>query len=231
MNHSIDRLVLTNDGSHTLYNAHVGHHYHSIHGAFQETWRVYIELGLLYVGETKKEIKIFEMGFGTGFNCLFTLYESLKQNIKIDYTTIEAFPISRDEVHKLNYDHLLKESFGTHHTATLSQLHQADWHQKQAITEWFNLTKLSGQLESLPITEIGQGYDLIYYDAFAPNAQPELWTIEVFEKLHSIMADGGVLTTYSSKGDVRRNLIAAGFRVEKHAGPGRKREVLRAIRA
>ncbi|MFN8353817.1 MAG: tRNA (5-methylaminomethyl-2-thiouridine)(34)-methyltransferase MnmD [Spirosomataceae bacterium] len=216
----MSRLVLTADGSHTLWSEQTQQWYHSVHGAWQESQRVFIELGLQYVAKQHTDIQLFEMGFGTGFNALLSLVEAEKLGVNVHYTGVEAFPISTEEAQGLNYDQLLQ-------TQWLQTLHATPPAEIVRLTPLFTFQKFHTTLQAFSSTE---RYHLIYFDAFASNAQPELWSVEVFTQLADMLHPEGVLTTYSSKGDVRRNLQAAGFRVEKHPGPGRKREVIRAIK-
>ncbi|MCU0325485.1 MAG: tRNA (5-methylaminomethyl-2-thiouridine)(34)-methyltransferase MnmD [Spirosomaceae bacterium] len=212
--------IITQDGSHTLFSKKFNQIYHSTFGAIQESRRVFIELGLEYAIEHFSEIKVFEMGFGTGLNALMTAQVAQNRHIKIDYTTVEAYPIAIEIAQNLNYDGLINSN-------DLLKLHQQDWNIKDTINQYFTLQKIKGELEKTIFDT--NDFNLVYYDAFAPETQPELWTQEVFEKVATIMVQGGVLTTYCSKGYVQRNLKAAGFRVEKHAGPVGKREIIRAI--
>ncbi|MFC5412899.1 tRNA (5-methylaminomethyl-2-thiouridine)(34)-methyltransferase MnmD [Larkinella bovis] len=214
------RIVLTADGSSSVYNSDFDQHYHSIFGALQESQRVFIELGLQTAFERFSEITVFEMGFGTGLNALLTLLEAEKAQRPVSYTAVEAFPLPLDESRRLNFDQLLDSQF-------LPALHEAPWNERIAVSPVFDLFKYEGRLQDFR-TE--NRFNLVYFDAFAPEAQPELWTPEIFEQLAAMLHPGGLLTTYCSKGYVKRNLQAAGFRVEKHPGPARKREVLRAIK-
>ncbi|MGA0557184.1 tRNA (5-methylaminomethyl-2-thiouridine)(34)-methyltransferase MnmD [Larkinella sp. VNQ87] len=214
------RIVLTADGSSSVYNSEFGQHYHSIFGALQESQRVFIELGLEAAFERFGEISVFEMGFGTGLNALLTLREAEKTHHAVRYTAVEAYPLPLEEARQLNFDSLLE-------TEHLNALHEAPWNQTVPITRFFQLFKYEGRLQDFQTDE---RFHLVYFDAFAPEAQPELWTQAVFEQVADKMQPGGLLTTYCSKGYVRRNLQAAGFTVEKHPGPARKREVLRAIK-
>lgn len=202
-------LVITADGSHSVEIPEWKVFYHSMHGAIQESMHVFIEAGLKYWWNAHADVaecRVFEMGFGTGLNALLTL----KTGKKVVYETVEAFPLEQEITDSLN--------FGG------AELHSCAWNTVLAITPTFSLKKVQGNL--LDYTP-GQA-DVIYYDAFAPDAQPELWTEAIFEKLYSIMAPGGVLVTYCSKGSVRRALQAAGFVVEKLPGPKGKREMVRA---
>ncbi len=213
--------MLTADGSHSVYNQELGKHYHSIFGAVQESEWVYIDLGLeAALTRFTGELHIFEMGFGTGLNALLTARIALARARRINYTAVEAYPLTLEEARQLNYDQLLTTHF-------LPAMHESPWEQPVEIHPYFTLTKRSGTLQDLQLS--GQ-FHLIYYDAFAPTAQPELWTEAIFSKLAQDMPSGGLLTTYSSKSIVQRALRAAGFTVEKHPGPFRKREILRAVR-
>ncbi len=214
------RVVLTADGSSSVYNSEFDQHYHSIFGALQESQRVFIQLGLEAALERFTEISVFEMGFGTGLNALLTMLEAVKSERAVKYTAVEAFPIPLEEACQLNFDELLASHY-------LNALHEAPWNRPLAITPFFQLLKCEGRFQDFRTEE---RFNLVYYDAFAPEAQPELWTPEIFEHLATLMHPGGLLTTYCSKGYVKRNLQAAGFLVEKHPGPARKREVLRAVR-
>lgn len=217
------QLVVTADGSHTLLNQALNVHYHSIHGALQESLHIFIDLGLR---EAFKEYKpengsvlIFEMGFGTGLNALLTWLEAEKSQIPVHYVAVEAFPVAIQQHQLLNYGGVLN-------TAHFSQLFEASWGEKVQISPYFSLEKHHTTLQSF---QTSWRFDAVYYDAFAPSAQPELWTQDIFEKLAQWLKQGSNLTTYCSKGYVQRNLKAAGFEIQKHPGPGRKREVLKAI--
>lgn len=204
-------LQITADGSHTISIPDMQVTYHSMHGAVQESMHVFIEAGLRTL--THDNIRIFEMGFGTGLNALLTCQHADKA---IYYYSVEQFPLTPAETAGLNYD------------ATILQLlHSAPWNEDVAITPHFTLHKSH---HSLLEVATAQTFHMIYYDAFAPRAQPELWTQTVFERLYRWLEPGGILVTYCSKGDVRRAMMAAGFTVEKLAGPPGKREMLRAVR-
>ncbi len=212
-----NEIILTQDGSHTLFSKHFEQYYHSIFGALQESQRIFIELGLEYAFEHFEQISVFEMGFGMGLNAWLTQQMARQHQQKIDYTSIEAFPIEVSVAQMLNYN-----DSGNDFLA----LHEAEWNQEIVFDSFFHFKKIAISLENY---HSEKSYNVIYYDAFAPEVQPELWTQEVFEKLASMMPQGGVLTTYCSKSYVRRNLKAAGFEVKKHTGPLGKREVSRAI--
>jgi tRNA U34 5-methylaminomethyl-2-thiouridine-forming methyltransferase MnmC len=214
------RLVLTADGSHTVVNETLGIHYHSIFGSIQESERVFIELGFQEaMSRFPGELSVFEMGLGTGLNALMTARDARKHRRAVNYVAVEAFPLPVDQALELNYDGLL-------HTYWVADIHLTPWERPAEINEFLTLTKRQTTLEDF---ETKQRFHLVYFDAFSPDAQPELWTVEVFAKIGSLMVPGGILATYCSKSTVQHHLREAGFVVEKHRGPARKREVVRAI--
>lgn len=206
-------IKLTADGSTTVYSTCFDQHYHSIFGAEKESEVVFIDLGLRFASEKFEEIHLLEMGFGTGLNAFLTQEWAKSQRKIVNYTGLEAFPITEEMISEFNFD--------------AGPLHALPWEEKVKIHPQFNFTKHKTTLQDF---QSDSSFNLVYYDAFAPESQPELWTQEIFEKLYLLMLAGGVLTTYCSKGYVQRNLRAAGFLVEKHPGPPRKREILRAIK-
>lgn len=212
-------IVTTKDGSPTIKNDLTGDTYHSIHGAIQESQHVFIKHGLEYVIQTfaKEEINVLEVGLGTGLNALLTLQFAINSNSKINYVAIEAFPLEKNIYHQLNYGM---------DSDSLQQFHECEWGKAIQFSPTFSFTKHQSKIENieLPVTS----FDLVYYDAFAPNSQPEMWTPDIFNKLKSSMARPSILTTYCSKGEVRRTLKSVGFNVEKLPGPPGKREMLRA---
>lgn len=214
-------IIATADGSHTIAIPEMHVTYHSVHGAIKESRHVFLEAGLGNVQAQGKlpSIAVFEMGFGTGLNAFLTAIHAIENQLHIFYTAIESAPLSAEEISLLNYPVTLG------HEELFQQLHAAPWNEAVELHQFFTLEKLQTDLASFASS---RPFDLVYYDAFAPSAQPELWTKEVFEKLFSLLNANGVLVTYCSKGDVRRAMIAAGFSVEKLPGPPGKREMLRA---
>lgn len=213
-------LFVTEDGSPTLYVEAFDEHYHSIHGALQESNHVFIQAGLEFMASTQKNICLFEMGFGTGLNTLLTLDAANKLKINVDYHTIELYPIDIESIDKLKRFDLFN-----HHN--FLEIHQLETNCTKQITSNFSLTKYH---QSLLDFETDIKFDLIYYDAFAPSAQPELWTKNVFEKLYNMMSNNACLVTYCAKGDVKRNLKSVGFKLESLPGPKGKREMTRALK-
>jgi tRNA U34 5-methylaminomethyl-2-thiouridine-forming methyltransferase MnmC len=200
--------------------------YHSHHGAIQESFHVFIEAGLKFVPDTEKlpVIQIFEMGFGTGLNALLTLIEAEKIQQPVHYTAIELYPLQENEITSLNYCEQLKR---TDLEPVFQLLHRCEWEKDISIIPFFTFNKIKVSLIDFTTYQL---FNLIYYDSFAPAAQPEHWTTEVFKKLFSILLPGGRLVTYCSKSIVRRAMQAAGFVVTKIPGPYGKREMVRAIR-
>lgn len=214
-------LQQTADGSHTLFIPEMDEHYHSVNGAVQESRHVFIEAGLHHLA--KKEITVFEIGFGTGLNALLTLLDAEENNRVVNYYSIELYPLEPELVQALNYGKVVcpekKELFDA--------LHAAAWNETAGITDHFVLHKIQGDNNS---SELPGGIDLVYFDAFAPDKQPEMWNQDIFNRLYAHMADGGILTTYCAKGVVRRMMQEAGYSVERIPGPPGKREMLRAIK-
>lgn len=216
------QLKKTADGSDTLYNHEFKQYYHSIFGARQETHRVFIELGLQHAFSLFERVNLLEVGFGTGFNAWATALETTKIQRQVNYTGLEPYPVKIEAINTLKN---FSENDALQQVA-YEDLHSLSWDQQHVINEFFSFQKRKTTLQD-HIAE--KQYNLIYYDAFAPISQPELWTVETFRKVADLLINGGILTTYCAKGFVQRNLKAAGFKVEKHPGPPRKREVIRAI--
>jgi tRNA U34 5-methylaminomethyl-2-thiouridine-forming methyltransferase MnmC len=218
-------IISTEDGSSSLINLDLNETYHSIHGAIQESQHVFIESGLKYLLQHSqaKKTSILEIGFGTGLNALLTLLATKDLNIKVYYEGIEAFPLPMETVAQLNYPDLLKSE----ESKTIFDLiHQTDWDKAQIITPDFHLRK-----RNLKIQEAGlekEKFDLIYFDAFAPSKQPEMWERSILQKVTEAMKPQGIFITYSAKGQLKRDLVSLGLSVEKIAGPPGKREMIRA---
>jgi len=207
------------DGSPTLYSEDFDEPYHSMNGAYTESMHVFIQHGLQ--AHPVRNIRIFEMGFGTGLNALLSLDEILKSGRTAEYTGLELYPLQEHELNQIDFSPFVSREAA----ACFLPMHHAGWgsfipvHPSFLFRKWLgDLLETNGPFE----------FDLIYFDAFAPAVQPGLWSETVFEKLYRWLSPGGILTTYSAKGDVRRAMTAAGFRVERLAGPPGKREMLRA---
>lgn len=224
-------IIITADGSSTIFIPHWNESYHSRHGSVQEAYHVFIRNGLEeFSGATS--VNILEIGFGTGLNAFITLLESVKRNLRINYTGIEKYPVSITESQKLNYPEILNEWNPRFPVPDLEKyyfdLMNSGWEQESAIIPGFNLTKRQADFLDFDYPE--NLFDLVYFDAFGARVQPELWTEFLFEKLYRSMTPNGIFTTYSAKGSVKRALISVGFRVQKRPGPPGKREMLTAIK-
>lgn len=216
-------IILTKDGLKTIYLPEWIESYHSIHGAYQEAMYVFIDKGLNACAEDA--LSILEIGFGTGLNAILTLMEGQQKQLKIDYTSIEAYPISSEEMKALDYCSYPEISeFREYYL----KMQECNWEQSVPITSLFSLLKIQDKLATFKIEK--ESFDLIYFDAFGPRVQPEMWTLEVFQKMHQLLKKGGILVTYCAKGQVRRDMQAIGFQVERLPGPPRKREMLRATK-
>jgi len=217
-------LIITGDGSNTLFIPDLNEHYHSTFGAITESGVVFIDAGLKQVLRNLSEINLLEIGFGTGLNALLSFLEATGKTIH--YTTIEAFPLDQNIIDALNFsDFLTIENAGM----VFNSIHQAPWENEHSISDHFFITKINSKIEEVALPE--SHFDLVYFDAFGPEVQPELWTEEIFIKIGNSMKKGGILTTYSAKGQIRRNLKSAGFDVEKLPGPPGKRHITRATKA
>jgi tRNA U34 5-methylaminomethyl-2-thiouridine-forming methyltransferase MnmC len=220
------KIIMTKDGSASISIPEMNVTYHSVHGAIQESLHVFINAGLHYLinQPTRKTINIFEMGFGTGLNALLTLIEADKVKQPVHYTVIELHPLDQSEIKSLNYCEQSRQSV---YQASFEKLHSCEWEKDIVVNSSFTFHKTKADLLDFSTHQL---FNLIYYDAFAPIAQPELWTKNIFEKLYGLMSPGGTLVTYCSKGDVQRAMKAAGFKIEKLPGPIGKREMIRAGR-
>ncbi len=220
------QIITTKDGSHTLFSEQFNEIYHSRHGAIQESKHVFIEAGLNTVLNElpqQEPIKIFEVGFGTGLNALLTMLEAEKRDLKVSYTSIELYPVEIETIKALNYTDILGYQFcyGPYHS-----LHLVRWEEEHPVTPHFAFKKINASLLEYKLP--AEAYHLIYFDAFAPEHQPEMWSGTVFKKMHEALKPGGVLVTYCSKSIVQRAMKEAGFSLEKLPGPPGKREMLRA---
>lgn len=215
--------VLTDDGSPTLYLPALDEHYHSVRGAVAESMHVYIKTGLEACG--RETVDLFECGFGTGLNAFLTLLAAGQSRRHIHYTVVEAFPLDAAQAIGLAYPETIQPGS----RPLFEQLHRCEWEREVAITPCFTLHKIEADLTRHPLGD--ERYDVIYYDAFAPEKQPELWNAELLGRVARSLRRGGVLSTYCAKGEVRRRLQQAGLIVQRTPGPpGGKREILQARR-
>lgn len=215
-------LEQTADGSYTLYVPELDEHYHSVKGALTESQHIFIEMGLKH--SPTHEPRILEIGLGTGLNAFLTLLAAEEMQRKVHYTGIERYPLAEETLRQLDYPGII----GKKHEEDYYAIHQAPWEKETNLSPWFTLHKIEGDFTRHTFQK---GYDIIYFDAFAPEKQPEMWEQSLFNTLYNVLNKGGILTTYCAKGVVRRMLQTAGFTVERLPGPpGGKREILRATK-
>ncbi|MEA1885972.1 MAG: tRNA (5-methylaminomethyl-2-thiouridine)(34)-methyltransferase MnmD [Bacteroidota bacterium] len=215
------KIISTSDGSNTLYVPELDEYYHSTFGAVSESKHVFIESG--YKSISCKTVKIFEMGFGTGLNALLTLLESLNDKREVDYVSLEKYPLNEDVYKKLNYSTLLQDNESTY----FNLLHECPWEISCSITDNFRLLKIEKDLREI---KFDMAFDIVYYDAFAPDKQPEMWSYDILSLVSSLTKAGGIFVTYSAKGQLKRDLKKLGFLVENLEGPTGKREITRAVK-
>ncbi len=221
-------IQLTEDGSNTIAIPAMKVTYHSKHGAVQESMHVFIQSGLKYFSNNNnassdETIQIFEQGLGTGLNALLSLNEAIQTDQKIVYHTIEPYPITMEEAVQLNYGDKINKDLKEY----FYQIHTSEWDKEVVIHPLFSFKKINITQEQF---ETSRQFHVIYFDAFDPEAQPELWTEIIFKKMYDLLYPGGILVTYSSKGIVQRAMKAAGFTIQKLKGPPGKREIIRAIK-
>lgn len=219
------KLILTEDGSHSIFVPELNEHYHSTHGAVQESMHVFIEAGLKPMLQKKQKINILEVGLGTGLNAALSFLETEPKKVQINYIGIEAYPLSLSEGSQLNFHEIIG---GDKMRECIMKIHSSNRKYPFYLGENFILNYLEAKLEDVNFPN--DSFDLVYFDAFSPGVQPELWTKEVFQKLYNAMRFEGWLLTYSSKGEVRRTMEECGFEVEKLPGVGGKREMSRAFK-
>ncbi len=217
----IPEIIITEDGSHTIHVPELGEHYHSVHGAIQESEHIFIRSGLKTCNANP--LKILEAGFGTGLNAFLTAIEASIQKRRIIYTAIEKYPLTGSVTSKLNY----REFFPAEYASLFDMIHSVQWGRVEAISDYFTLNKIECDLSEFKTAE---KFDLIYFDAFGPDKQPEMWTDDIFRKISEMIVMDGILITYSAKGSVRRSLKGAGFDVALLPGPLGKRHIIRAVK-
>ena len=217
------QIINTSDGSHTIYLPEMKEQYHSLNGAITESNYVYIDNG--YNFHPCKIPKVFEVGFGTGLNCLLTALQAEKDKRPTFYISIEKYPLEKNVTSQLNFGQLISDE--AQHI--FEKIHDCKWNKVEPISKNFSLLKIKADLIHYNLTQI-EHCDVIYFDAFGPDKQPEMWTPLIFNKISSLTSAGGVLVTYSAKGDVRRALAASGFEMARLPGPPGKIHMLRGIK-
>ena len=220
------KIIRTEDNSHTLYHQELNETYHSFHGAIQESKHVFIAKGLEYFlsANSTHKAHIFEVGFGTGLNALLSYLYALNGKVELEYDTIEAYPLQKEVYEALNYPLELNDENAPH---IFKEIHKCEWGRKVTLDKFFHLMKIHGKLDEW--NDSGH-YDVIFYDAFAPSKQPEMWSKELMAKMFEALRPNGVLVTYCAKGQLKRDLKEVGFRVETLDGPPGKKEMVRALK-
>ena len=212
-------IITTADGSHSLYISSLDETYHSRHGALQESQYVFIQQGLEKIVSAGIVINVLEVGFGTGLNALLSAVYAQANQLEIHFHSLETFPLEA----ALMADYGDDITLGGHSVEVFRKLHDVAWNKMEHVTDFFHLKK---EEVSVQDAVLEQKYDIIFYDAFGPRAQPDMWTPEIFEKLYKCLDPGGMLVTYCAKGQVRRDMQSVGFRMERLPGPPGKREMM-----
>ena len=213
-----NRLVFTNDGSHSIFNPTINETYHSKHGAIVEAEHVFIKNGFSQIN--KSNFSILEVGLGTGLNALLTAQKAMQKSITINYQAIELFPVKKEHYEKLNFTDLIGIE-----SKQLINIHESEWGKKNKINNFFTLTKHHNSLEEF---NTNLKFNIIYFDAFSPEKQPHLWSEKVFKKMYYFLKNDGFLVTYCAKGEVKRTLKSVGFKIIVLDGPPGKRQMTRA---
>ncbi len=221
-----DRLSIldTSDGSNSISSEKYKATYHSIHGAIEESMHVFISAGLYYKFlHAHTSVKIFEMGFGTGLNAYLTSICSQKIGLEVEYHSLELHPIPAEIYQQLNFHSQIPDT----NQLDFLKLHESRWEVLNEINPTFKLKKIKANLEEI---DLEGGYDLIFYDAFAPSSQESLWEEPIHKKLYDALSQNGALVTYCAQGKFKRTLKKLGYKLDKLPGPGRKHEMTRAIK-
>lgn len=217
------QIINTLDGSHTIYLPEMDEQYHSVNGAITESNYVYIDKGYNFLN--RKNPTVFEIGFGTGLNCLLTALQAEKDKRSTLYISVEKYPLDNSITEQLNFGQLISNEA----QILYKKIHESRWNEVISLSQHFQLKKIKADLTNHNFDNI-EKCDLIYFDAFGPDKQPEMWTPDIFRRIHSITSHQGVLVTYSAKGEVRRQLSASGFEMERLPGPPGKNQMLRGIK-
>ncbi|MFC2089156.1 tRNA (5-methylaminomethyl-2-thiouridine)(34)-methyltransferase MnmD [Bacteroidota bacterium] len=212
------KMEVTADGSQTFFVPGLEEYYHSIHGAVTESLHIFIEAG--FNAFSGRSVKVLEFGFGSGLNALLTYRQAIINKREVFYHAIEKYPLTTDESKMLRLPDIMNDL-----QAVYQEIHNCSWEKQVPVNASFTLFKEKNDFRTI---QINQTFDIIYFDAFSPEVQPELWTGEMFKTIYELAAEQAILTTYSSKGTVKRNLRDAGFKVEKLPGPPGKIEFIRA---
>ena len=215
---------MTQDGSHSVIAHRFGVSYHSKYGAVLESMHVFIGAGLLRLMQPGGHLSVLEVGFGTGLNAFMTYLEGEKSQTAITYEAIEAFPLEPEFAFELNFPEILH---ATGQKQVFYDMHRLTWGESFPLGPRFKFKKIQERFEQYRPEST---FDVVFFDAFAPAAQPELWQTDVLAIFYRALRTGGILVTYCAKGEVKRRLRAIGFEVETLPGPPGKREMVRAVK-
>lgn len=216
----------TADGSHTIYIPGMDECYHSTHGAIRESLHVFIDAGIRYFldNHSRQGLRIFELGFGTGLNAMLSALFADGNDIDIYFETVEAFPLSDEEVGALNYPQLLQEQSAQY---LFHDIHSCPWQEAIKVSDRFSIRKVPSKIQDY---QPNDEFHICFFDAFAPSKQPEMWDMSVLEKVRGLLQSGGIIVTYCAKGQLKRDLKQLGFEVQTIAGAPGKKEMVRAIK-
>ncbi|MDH3708984.1 MAG: tRNA (5-methylaminomethyl-2-thiouridine)(34)-methyltransferase MnmD [Cyclobacteriaceae bacterium] len=219
------QIRITGDGSTTLYAPDLDETYHSMNGAIKESQHVFMEQGLeYYVGQASKSpVTILEIGLGTGLNAWLSWHFADNRQVTLQYTSLDPFPLEPHILKELNYSSIISLPG---QPVSFDRIHEIAWEQAQPLSDYFTLYKVPQRIQDFQETGT---FDVVYFDAFAPNKQPEIWEKEVLEKVKSLMEPGSCLVTYCAQGQFKRNLQSLGFEVSTLPGPPGKKEMTRAV--
>ncbi len=217
------QIIQTKDGSKTIYLPEIDEQYHSVNGALTESGYVYIEKGYLF--REKQKTVVFEVGFGTGLNCILTAIEAEKERETTHYYSIEKFPLEKYVTKELGHSSLFPEKDND----IYEKIHSCEWGKMEKISEHFFLHKIHSSIHCFNLSAL-EKFDVIYFDAFGPDKQPDMWTPKIFNSIYGNCNPNAVFVTYSAKGEIRRQLTKAGFTMEKLPGPPGKKQMLRGIK-
>lgn len=217
------KVITTDDGSHSLYNSELKETYHSSHGAITESQHVFVKHGIHFYYEENHpdQIKIFEVGFGTGLNALLSWHWADQNKVDVVYHSIEQYPIQEEIIKEINYGKLKGEQ------DKFILLHATKWEEEKRLSSFFTIKKVNAIWQEYLLNE---PYNVVYYDAFAPSKQPEMWDRSLLEKCYKALTPKGIFTTYCAKGQLKRDLVSIGFEVETLPGPPGKKEMVRGVK-
>ena len=220
------QILVTEDGSHTLFIPELDETYHSTHGAIEESNFIFIDKGLHYYIEKEgaQHVKILEVGFGTGLNALLSAVYAEVHGISIHYEGVEAFPLAHSVIQQLNYALLIKSAQSIE---LFRKINDSLWNKEYDISSDFLLKKVKSKLQEYKAQGL---FDVVFFDAFSPSKQPEMWELSILQKIWDLLNPNGVLVTYCSRGQLKRDLKSVGFTVDRLPGPPAKRHMIRAIK-